>query len=216
MSCSVLIEKYCDTYAKDLEERLCLQKDKLPTAMAISTLLNPIFGLRPRIVGRGLMSDRQYNRARRDLVRMIQDILDTRSPTIDVELLASDNRGSSTRLHASCFFPCGNHFLWSLSKSKYKQTDEQQRERCFLTMHINRSIALANYCMPINHNIWLHQCQLSLIHNLATVRACWITFNMPWLLQFVVFFEAGAVMSKLLACTHNLHPGNQPVTQQLQ
>jgi hypothetical protein len=56
-----VIEKYCDTYAKDLEERLCLQKDKLTTAMAISTLLNPIFGLRPRIVGCGLMSDRQYD-----------------------------------------------------------------------------------------------------------------------------------------------------------
>ncbi len=86
-----VIEKYCDTYAKELEDRLCLQKDKLPTAMAISTLLNPIFGLRPRIVGCGLMSDRQYDRARRDLVQMIQDILDARSPTIDVELLASDN-----------------------------------------------------------------------------------------------------------------------------
>jgi hypothetical protein len=56
-----MIEKYCDTYAKDLEERPCLQKDKLPTAMAISTLPNPIFGLRPRIVGCGLMSDRQYD-----------------------------------------------------------------------------------------------------------------------------------------------------------
>ncbi len=86
-----VIEKYHGTYAKDLEERLCLQKDKLPTAMAISTLLNPIFGLRPRIVGCGLMSDRQYDQARRDLVRMIQDILDARLPTINVELLASYN-----------------------------------------------------------------------------------------------------------------------------
>ncbi len=56
-----MIEKYHDIYAKDLEERLCLQKDKLPTEMAISTLLNPIFGLRPRIVGCRLMSDRQYD-----------------------------------------------------------------------------------------------------------------------------------------------------------
>jgi hypothetical protein len=56
-----VIEKYCDTYTKDLEERLCLQKDKLPTAIAISTLLNLVFGLRPRIVGCGLMSNRQYD-----------------------------------------------------------------------------------------------------------------------------------------------------------
>jgi hypothetical protein len=40
-----VIEKYCDTYAKDLEERLCLQRDKLPIAMAISSLLNPFFWL---------------------------------------------------------------------------------------------------------------------------------------------------------------------------
>ena len=80
-----VIEKYCDTYAKDLEERLCLQKDKLPTAMSISTLLNPIFGLRPRIVGCGLMSDRQYDQARRDLVQKMQDILDSASPiTVNV------------------------------------------------------------------------------------------------------------------------------------
>ena len=37
-----VIETYRDTYAND---------DKLPTAMSVSTLLNPIFGLKPRIIG---------------------------------------------------------------------------------------------------------------------------------------------------------------------
>ena len=45
-----VIEIYCDTYANDLEKQLNLKDDKLPTAMSVSTLLNPIFGLKPRIV----------------------------------------------------------------------------------------------------------------------------------------------------------------------
>jgi hypothetical protein len=81
-------------------------------------------------------------------------------------------RGSSTRVPAICFFPGRNNSLRSLSKSKSKQTDEQQRERQFLTRHINRSTALANYRTPMNHIYQLHQCQLPLNHNLATVRAC--------------------------------------------
>ncbi len=80
-----------------------------------------------------------------------------------------------------------------------KMTDKQQRERQFLIAHINRSIALANNCMPINHIIWLHQCQLPLIHNFATVRACWITFNMPWWSRFVAFLQQEQF------CQKNLH-----------
>jgi len=56
-----VIEVYRDTYAKDLEKRLNLNDDRLHKAMSISTLLNPIFGLKPRVVGCGLMSDRQYD-----------------------------------------------------------------------------------------------------------------------------------------------------------
>ena len=77
-----VIEVYGDIYAKDLEKRLNLKDDKLHKAMSISTLLNPIFGLKPRVVGCGLMSDRQYDRARKDLVQNMQDILDSASPII--------------------------------------------------------------------------------------------------------------------------------------
>ena len=77
-----VIEVYRDTYAKDLEKRLNLNDDKLHKAMSISTLLNPIFGLKPRVVGCGLMSDRQYDRARKDLVQNMQDILDSAAPII--------------------------------------------------------------------------------------------------------------------------------------
>ncbi len=127
--------------------------------------------------------------------------------------LPNGARGSSTRLLAIFFFLAGTIFF---EASPNHKTDRQATKReTISTTHINRSIALAKYCMPINHNIQLHQCQLPLIHNLATVKACWITFNMPWQLRILAFFAAGAVMSKNLACTHNLRPGNQPTTQRL-
>ncbi len=51
------IETYRDVYAKDLEERLDLNSTKLPPALAVSTLLNPMSGLMSKIVGSGLMKD---------------------------------------------------------------------------------------------------------------------------------------------------------------
>jgi hypothetical protein len=68
-------------YANNLENRLGIKKDKLPEALSISTLLNPTFGLLPKIVGSGLMSGDQYRRARVNLIRKMQDILDTGSTT---------------------------------------------------------------------------------------------------------------------------------------
>ena len=34
---------------------------KLPKTMSVPTLLNPMFGLKPKIVGAGLMTGDQYN-----------------------------------------------------------------------------------------------------------------------------------------------------------
>lgn len=60
---------YLQEYANDLETRLQLGSDvnKLPVTLAVSTLLNPMFGLEPLIVGSGLMSSTQYNNARKSL-----------------------------------------------------------------------------------------------------------------------------------------------------
>jgi hypothetical protein len=55
-----VIEKYRCVYANNLENRLGIKKDKLPKALSISTLLNPTFGLLPKIVGSGLMTGDQY------------------------------------------------------------------------------------------------------------------------------------------------------------
>jgi hypothetical protein len=45
-----VIETYPDEYSNDLEARLDLNADKLPTALTVSTLLNPVMGLEPTIV----------------------------------------------------------------------------------------------------------------------------------------------------------------------
>jgi hypothetical protein len=52
-----LIQTYRDEYAKDLEMRLKLKDAKLPPALSVSTLLNPLFGLEATIVGAGLMTE---------------------------------------------------------------------------------------------------------------------------------------------------------------
>jgi hypothetical protein len=63
-----VVEKYRDVYANDLEKRLGMMNKKLPEALSISTLLNPTFGLLPKIVGSGLMTGNQYRRARTNLI----------------------------------------------------------------------------------------------------------------------------------------------------
>ena len=73
---------YLQEYANDLETRLQVGSDvnKLPVTLAVSTLLNPMFGLEPLIVGSGLMSSTQYNNARKSLLHMMQDYLDAKQP----------------------------------------------------------------------------------------------------------------------------------------
>ncbi len=55
-----VIEKNRDVYANDLEKRLGIMNTKLPEALFISTLLNPTFGLLPKIVGSGFMTGNHY------------------------------------------------------------------------------------------------------------------------------------------------------------
>ena len=44
------------------------------------TLLNPLFGLKPVIVGSKLMTETQYDHAREAVVRLIQEELDSKNP----------------------------------------------------------------------------------------------------------------------------------------
>jgi hypothetical protein len=57
----VLIESFRHEYAKDLAARLGIDKDRLPDAYTITTLLNPMFGLEPLITGTKLMTKQQYD-----------------------------------------------------------------------------------------------------------------------------------------------------------
>ena len=75
-----VIKTYWDIHATDLEDRLGIGQDKLPASLSISTLLNPLLGLKPRIVCSSLMSDCQYSKAKMELLHKMQDILDTKCP----------------------------------------------------------------------------------------------------------------------------------------
>jgi hypothetical protein len=70
------IEKYRDLFADDLERRLSITEDKLPPALGVTTLLNPLFGLEPKIVGCGLMTFEQYRLSRKAVISLLHDILD--------------------------------------------------------------------------------------------------------------------------------------------
>jgi hypothetical protein len=76
-----VIETYRAMYSEDLSERLGINRKVLPPAYSIATLLNPMFGLQPLIVGSGLMTQDQYRTSRKALIKRIQDILDATHPT---------------------------------------------------------------------------------------------------------------------------------------
>jgi hypothetical protein len=61
------IEKYCKVYADDLKKRLGLTKHRLQTALAVSALLNPIFGQKPKVLWSGLLTEYHFDQARKTL-----------------------------------------------------------------------------------------------------------------------------------------------------
>ena len=71
-----LIQTFHKVYAEDLVERIGLDRRKLPVALGVATLLNPMFGLKSNVVGSGLMTDDQYDAARNELICKLQDIMD--------------------------------------------------------------------------------------------------------------------------------------------
>lgn len=71
---------YRDKYVEDLSRRLGINDDRLPGSYTIMTLLNPLFGLKPVIVGSKLMTETQYDHAREGVVRLIQEELDSKNP----------------------------------------------------------------------------------------------------------------------------------------
>jgi hypothetical protein len=70
------IEKYRDLFADGLERRLSVTEYKLPPAFGVTTLLNPLFGLEPKIVGCGLMIFEQYRLSQKAVISLLHDIMD--------------------------------------------------------------------------------------------------------------------------------------------
>ena len=62
-----MIVKYRMLYAQDLAQLVGLNANHLPNALTFSVLLNPLFGLEQRIVGLGLLTKEQFDRAKRGM-----------------------------------------------------------------------------------------------------------------------------------------------------
>lgn len=62
--------------------------------MSVPTLLNPIIGPKPKIVWAGLMTGDQCNTAKRELLYMLQGILERKSP-IEHESSSEGSEGDS-------------------------------------------------------------------------------------------------------------------------
>ena len=75
------IVQYCDIYTADLSEHLGLNETHLPNAVSFPALLNPMFGNRKLIVGSGLMSAMQYDRAKGRLLQRMVRIRDRKCPS---------------------------------------------------------------------------------------------------------------------------------------
>ena len=89
------VEVFRDKYVEDLSPRLEANANRLPPAHTRTTILNPMFGLKPVIVGSTLMTKVQYNYAREDIVRTIQTELDSKS---EVVVLATNDAESEDSL----------------------------------------------------------------------------------------------------------------------
>lgn len=59
-----LVERYCTLYTEDLKHRVGLNETYLAPSLTIPVLLNPLYGKKSKIVGSGLLSEAEYNRAR--------------------------------------------------------------------------------------------------------------------------------------------------------
>jgi hypothetical protein len=57
-------------YAQDLAQCNGLNAIHLPNALGFSVFLNPLFGLEQRIVGSGLLTKEQFDRAKRGIYFM--------------------------------------------------------------------------------------------------------------------------------------------------
>ena len=78
-----LIETYHEVCANDLEGRIGVNNDRLPTTLGVVTLLKPLFGLLKKLLGLDrLMTGEQYDQDRVEVICQMEDIMDEKSPPV--------------------------------------------------------------------------------------------------------------------------------------
>ena len=80
------VEEYRLLYVTDFSRRMGIEERTLLDGLALPALINPMFGPMLLIVNSGLISQSQYNRAKRTLLIKMTDILDRLHPIINVEI----------------------------------------------------------------------------------------------------------------------------------
>ena len=80
------VEEYRSLHVTDFSRRMGIEERTLSDGLALPALINPMFGPMLLIVNSGLMSQSQYNRAKRTLLSKMTDILDRLHPIINVEI----------------------------------------------------------------------------------------------------------------------------------
>ena len=79
----LLISTYCEVYDDDLEEPIGLAvEDRLTTTLGMTTLLNPMCGLTPKVTASDMMNEVQYDNAQVEPICQVQDIMDEKTPAI--------------------------------------------------------------------------------------------------------------------------------------
>lgn len=120
-----LIQTFRKVYAEDLVERIGLDRRKLPVALGVATLLNPMFGLKSNVVGSGLMTDDQYDAARNELICELQDIMDETAPPVYSDSSGDDSSEDEEDMPLRRILITTKHWqrLMHLTITKRRSTD---------------------------------------------------------------------------------------------
>ncbi|KAL7482488.1 hypothetical protein ACHAW6_008166 [Cyclotella cf. meneghiniana] len=128
--------------------RLKLDDDKLPTALTVSTLLNPLLDWR-QIVGSGLITQDQYTASRKLIVSMMHDNIDR--CTVDMVDESSSEHDSSDD---DIIDPTENA-SYTQANTKFTIFDKLKRNKCIPTLAKSDNGSLTGECGSKAKELWV-------------------------------------------------------------
>ncbi|KAL7519142.1 hypothetical protein ACHAWX_003935 [Stephanocyclus meneghinianus] len=113
-------------FADELERRQGLKKIDCQLPLAVSALLNPIFGQKPKVVGSGLMTEYQFDQARKGLNHKMQICLQLQ---INAAFAVSDSSSCDEKDSDDESVPAYNELCLVESWKKYNPDIEVANSR---------------------------------------------------------------------------------------